>query len=288
MSQKAPFDVTVSEDSRVVDVRFYGVFSNTDWIHLHKDVPWIRMVRWFQDATDVYRLSIETDVPSWWGYDAGYDGGAFVLSLRRPPAMGNVKFPLEGLTVAVDAGHSSDTGAVGITGVAEREVNRDIAARLKKKLEADRARVVMIRSGDDDVPLYDRPKKAWAARADVLISVHNNALPDGENPFEKNGFGVYYYHPMALSLARDIHEAYQGMFGFGKNALKMTMRDDGLHWGNLALPRTPQMPSVLTESAYMIYPPEEWALQQPPFQEDCAEAMRQGLKTYVRRMRPTR
>jgi N-acetylmuramoyl-L-alanine amidase len=143
----------------------------------------------------------------------------------------------------------------------------------------------MMRKGDEPVPLYERPRKAWAARADILISIHNNALGDLENPLEKNGFGVYYFQPQALPLARAIHKAYQDLFQTGKNELKIFMKDDGLHWGNLALPRTPQMPAVLTESAYMIYPPEDWALRQPEFQADCAEAMRRGLIDYVKTKR---
>lgn len=282
MSQKAPFEVTPSNDLRRLEVRFFGTYSNTDWMHPQKDVPWIRQVRWFQDSSDVFRLSIETDPDSWWGYDARYEGNTFVLELRRPPPF-NPRFPLEGLVVAVDAGHSSDTGAIGITGSLEKDINLAIAERLKKKLETDRARVVMIRDGGAHVPLYDRPKLAWAARADVLFSVHNNALPEGENPLEKNGFGVYYFHSHSLPFAQEVYRSYQDMFLKGRNGLRVVMNDDGLHWGNLALPRTTQMPAVLTESAYMIYPPEEWALRQPTFQNDCAEAMKEGLKSYIKK-----
>ena len=288
MSQKAPFEVTVSEDLRRLDVFFYGAYSNTDWVHLHEDVPWIRQVRWSQDSTEVFHLSVDTDENSWWGYDARYEGNNFVLQLRRPPPMMNPKFPLQGLTIVVDAGHSPDTGAVGITGTLERDLNLSIAKRLKEKLEADKATVVMMRKGEEPVALYDRPRLAWAAKADLLVSIHNNALGEGENPLEKHGYGVYYFHPMSLPLAREIHEAYGDVFGKGRNALKVVEKDDGLHWGNLALPRTSQMPAVLTESAYMIYPPEEWWLRQPEFQGDCAEAIREGVKRYVRTVRPAK
>lgn len=288
MSQKAPFEVTPSNDLRRLEVRFFNTYSNTDWMHPQKDVPWIRQVRWFQDSSDVFRLSIDTDPETWWGYDARYEGNAFVLELRRPPLHFNPRFPLEGLTVAVDAGHSADTGAVGVTGTFEKDLNLAIAECLKKKLEADRAKVVMIREGNSHVWLYERPKLAWAARADVTISVHNNALPEGEDPFEKNGFGVYYFHPHSLGFAQEVYRAYQDMFLKGRNSLRFTMRDDGLHWGNLALPRTTQMPAILTESAYMITPSEEWALRQPSFQCDCAEVMKEGLKSFIKKRRGIR
>jgi N-acetylmuramoyl-L-alanine amidase len=53
----------------------------------------------------------------------------------------------------------------------------------------------------------------------------------------------------------------------------------------LALARTPQMPAVLTESAYMILPDEEAFLKTEKFQCECAEAMLRGLKDYARDMR---
>jgi N-acetylmuramoyl-L-alanine amidase len=287
MSQKAPFEVTTSDDMRRIEVRFFGTYSNTDWIHLSQEVPWIRQARWSQETSDVFLLSVDTD-KGWWGYDARYEGGSFVLEIRRPPPLPNPRYPLTGLTIAVDAGHSADNGSIGITGTLEKDLNRAIAECLKRKLELDRAQVVMIREGDAHVPLYDRPKLAWAAKADILVSVHNNALPEGEDPFEKNGFGVYYFHPHSLAFAEEVYRSYQERFLTGKNSVGARMRDDGLHWGNLALPRTTQMPAILTESAYMIFPPEEWWLRQPSFQCDCAEAMRVGLKRYARKARPQR
>jgi N-acetylmuramoyl-L-alanine amidase len=288
ISRRVPFQVSVEDDGRRVDVRFYGASSNTDWVHLSAVLPWVREVRWFQESADVYRLSVYTTEDSWWGHDARYENGSFVLELRRPPAMVNARFPLEGLTVAVDPGHLPDNGAIGITGSLEKDINLAIARRLASMLQADRARVVMVREGENPVALYDRPKIAWAARADVLVSVHNNALPEGDNPFEKNGYGVYYFNPRSLPFAREIYRAYAERFDTGRNAMRAVMRNDGLHWGNLALPRTPQMPAVLTESAYMIYPPEEWWLRQPAFQNDCAAAMLEGLRNYAKKMRPTR
>ena len=141
----------------------------------------------------------------------------------------------------------------------------------------------MLRNGSEHVALYDRPKAAWAAGGDILISVHNNALPEGSNPFERNGFGVYYYQPHGFGLANAIYNAYREQFG--REGASPRLRDDGLHYGNLALPRTPQMPSVLTESAYLILPEEEALLKTEKFQCDCADVTVRGLKRFVEEMR---
>jgi N-acetylmuramoyl-L-alanine amidase len=284
MDRKVPFEVVPAPDGETVDVSFFGAVSNTDWMHYPSTPGIISSLRWFQDETDVYRVRVHAKPGSWWGYDARYEGGFFVLELRRPPPLANPHFPLEGLTIVVDPGHASDRGSIGPTGFIEKDANLLVAQCLKKKLLEAKAQVVMIREADDHVYLYDRPKLAWLAKGDILISVHNNALPEGGNPFEKNGYSVYYFHPQSFELAREIHESYGNLLGRPTH-LRRALRDDGLHYGNLALARTPQMPAVLTESAYMILPDEEAFLKTEKFQCECAEAMLRGLKDYARDMR---
>jgi N-acetylmuramoyl-L-alanine amidase len=284
LGQKVPYKVNPSEDGSSIEVTLYGVSSNTDWIHYDSTGGVVQQVRWFQDSDDSFRLRVLTPPDSWWGYDARFDGSNFILELRSPPPLAKGGAVLKDLTIAVDAGHSSDIGSIGPTGLLEKDVNLAIAKCLEKKLAAEGAKVHMLREGTENVALYDRPKMAWKAKADILISVHNNALPDGSNPFEKNGYGVYYFHPQSFALAREIHKAYGEILGVDQKA-RSALRDDGLHYGNLALPRTAQMPSVLTESAYIIVPREEDLLKTEDFQCDCAEAMLRGLKRYVRRMR---
>jgi N-acetylmuramoyl-L-alanine amidase len=286
---KVPFEVRPSDDGRTIDVLFYGAVSDTDWIHYRGAGGAVRRLEWFQDDSDTYRLRAHLFPGRWWGYDARYEANGFALELRRPLANQRDPSSLAGLKVALDAGHSPDSGAVGPTELAEKDANRAISECLEKKLKREGAEVYMVRKGTENVTLYDRPKRAWAAKADVLISVHNNALPEGADPFERNGYGVYYFQPHSFALADRIHKAYGEIFERGRNARRppssATLRNDGLHYGNLALPRTTQMPSVLTESAYMIRPEEEALLKTERFQCDCADAMVLGLKHYVRDIR---
>jgi N-acetylmuramoyl-L-alanine amidase len=192
--------------------------------------------------------------------------------------------PLMGLKIALDAGHGiPDNGAIGATGYLERDANLALALNLKEKLLAKGADVFMIRTDDADVPLSDRPKIAWQNKADILISVHNNSLPYGGNPLIKHGFGVYYFTPMSLQLAKEVHTGYCQRF---ENASDFNLRDDGLYYDNLALTRSPQMPSILTETAYMIVPEEEAYLKDDKFRSACAEAIMNGIEQYARSMRP--
>ena len=289
MGTKIPFEVRPSEDGQMMDVLFFGAVSDTDWIHYRAPGGAVRRLAWYQDDSDTYRLRVYLHPGRWWGYDTRFENGGFVLELRRPLENRRAPSSLAGLKIALDPGHSEDPGAMGPTEFVEKDANLAIAACLEKKLRKAGAEVYMVRKGTESVALYDRPKRAWEARADFLISVHNNALPEGADPFERNGYGVYYFQPHSYALAERTYDAYGDIFGKTEGSRRSNsgarLRGDGLHYGNLALPRTTQMPSILTESAYIIFPKEEALLKTQGFQCDCAEAMVRGLRRYVRDIR---
>ncbi|MBV8164602.1 MAG: N-acetylmuramoyl-L-alanine amidase, partial [Candidatus Eremiobacteraeota bacterium] len=112
--------------------------------------------------------------------------------------------------------------------------------------------------------------------ADVLVSVHNNALPDGVDPFTHHGFSVYYYQPQSLELARAIHSAY---------ARDTSLPDYGLYYDNLALVRPTEEPAVLTESAFIMWPPEEMELRSPAFQDRLGATIADGIDRWANSMR---
>jgi len=283
LDQKIPFEIVSSDDSQWIDVSFFGAISNTDWINYDSSARTVDLIQWFQDNTDTFRLHIQLKQNSWWGYETRYEGNTFILELRSPPYRDRVSPVFKDITVAIDAGHSPDNGAIGPTGLLEKDVNMAIALSLEKKLLAEKGNVVMIRRENESPGLYERSLIARRAKADILISIHNNSLPEGQNPFERNGYGVYYFYPQSFSLSKEIHKSYGEVF---KNH-KISLRDDGLHYGNLVLTRTYQMPTVLTESAYMILPEQESLLKTKEFQSACAEAILTGLKRYISHMRPT-
>jgi N-acetylmuramoyl-L-alanine amidase len=139
-------------------------------------------------------------------------------------------------------------------------------------LEKEGAKVLMTRYGHENVPLYDRPKMAENWGADILISVHNNALSDGVNPFYNNGTSAYYYYPHSKALAEAIH----------KRMLKATgLPDHGLYYGNLVLTRYSSVPSVLIECAFMMIPEQEAMLKTNDFQRKCAGAIKDGIEDFL-------
>lgn len=144
---------------------------------------------------------------------------------------------------------------------------------MRKELEKKGVEVIMTREDMSDLPLYDRPKIARAADADLFISIHNNALPDGVNPFENNGVSTYYYHPHSIELARSIQS----------ELLKGTdLNDYGLYHGNLAVNRPTQYPAVLVECAFIILPEHEAMLKTEKFQKKVARSIRKGIEKFLK------
>ena len=148
-------------------------------------------------------------------------------------------------------------------------INLAIAKKLKEKLLSLGAAVQMTRNGDENVELADRPKLARDLGGDLFISIHNNAIADGEDPFgQPRGFSVYYYHRQSLPLAEAIHRSYL------KN---IQLPDEGLRYGDYMVARMAWMPAVLVESAYLILPRQEEMLNTPAFQEQLAGAISEGV-----------
>lgn len=279
LTRRIPFEIVPDISGNIIDVNLFGAISNTDWID-YSSAPAKIQLKWYQQDSETYKMRIQNE-SGFWGYDARYEGTEFVIELRKAPVLESTS-TLKGIKVAVDAGHSSDAGAVGTTGYLEKDANLELAYAVRDRLLAEGAEVFMVRKGTESVGLLDRPKIAWQARADLLVSIHNNALSEAKNPLIKNGYGVYYYHPVSFALAQEILNAYTEKIGVGNPSGPM-LRNDGLYYGNLALPRTTQMPSVLTESAYMIVPKEEALLKTREFRVLCADAITIGIKRYLKR-----
>src|SRR5579859_6748242 len=83
-------------------------------------------------------------------------------------------------TVVLDAGHGGvDPGAIGVTGAYEKEITLSTVELAAGLLEATRRyKIVLTRRDDEFIPLEDRVARARAARGDLFLSVHADAIPD--------------------------------------------------------------------------------------------------------------
>jgi N-acetylmuramoyl-L-alanine amidase len=270
LAERLPFQVLQDEHTLHIDV--FGATSQINFFQHGAVDPLVGHAEWRQLADRVFRVSTRLTEPVW-GYHTFFDqAGALVLRIRRPPRI-DTAAPLRNLLIVVDPGHGGEDRATrGPTGLTEADANLFISQRLRAQLQALGARVVMTRETDRTVPLAERPRMAADSGAHILYSVHNNAFPDGVNPWVNAGTSMYYYHPHSADLARLLqHEMLE----------ELGLRDIGYGRADLALVRPTWMPSVLSETMFMMIPEQEAALRDPAVQERIAAAHVRALQRFL-------
>lgn len=281
LEEPLPFRIEQRIDPAHATVWVYGLVSNVDWVETTIADPLIESVRWSQPLNGVFRLDVDLAGDQAWGWRAYREGTHLVVGFRHPPAaLADHWFrsPLHGIRIVVDPGHSPDPGAIGPTGLAEEDANLAISLELARILEERGAEVVLTRAtADSSLGLYDRTNLAIESGGEIFVSIHNNALPDGVNPFENNGTSVLYYHPQSEPLARAIQAELLPRTG---------LADHGVWYQNIAVGRMNEMPSVLVEGAFMMIPEQEALLRMAEFQRRIAEGVAAGIERFLREAAP--
>ena len=187
------------------------------------------------------------------------------------PGSGNGS--LAGKVIAIDPGHGgADPGAVGVTGLPEKEVVLDVSLRVADKLRAEGADVIMTRDTDVFIPLSGRVSIAEAAGADVYVSVHVNAHP---NP-QIGGTETYYFRNSANSSASFTLASHMQQ----ELVRTLGLRDIGVKDGNFLVIRQTSMPSVLLELGFLSNAQEESLMRTNDFRKNSADAIVRGLQNY--------
>ena len=219
--------------------------------------------------------------------------------------------------VAIDPGHGGrDSGAVGKFGTYEKDVVLQISRRLKKRVDkAKGMQAFLTRDSDKFLTLRQRIKKARAKHADLFISVHADANENNS----VTGSSVYILSEkgasseMAYWLAKNENQADVEMAGttldsnnkvLSQVLLDLTQSaaiDDsldlaqgvlselgtvnrlarkGVESANFGVLRSPDIPSLLIETAFISNPHEEKQLRTARYQKRIANAVYRGIRRY--------
>jgi N-acetylmuramoyl-L-alanine amidase len=220
------------------------------------------------------------------------------------------------ITIALDAGHGGeDPGARGPSGTKEKDITLAIAKKLKVKIDAEpNMRAVLIRDGDYFIPLNGRVMKARKLRADLFISIHADAFtrPEahGSSVFALSERGATSASARYLAkkenesdliggvslnvkdphLARTLLDLSQtaminDSLKLGKAVLGYMEKINDLHkhaveQAGFAVLKSPDIPSILVETAFLSNPGEERKLRDDAFQEKMAASILSGVKDY--------
>jgi len=212
--------------------------------------------------------------------------------------------------IVIDPGHGGrDPGAIGCSGLKEKDINLDIAKRLKKVLERQGVKVIMTRNKDTFVSLKNRIDIANQSGADFFISIHANA----NRSKRLRGFEIYYLPRQSDDIKRAQIAAKKNRLKFNNMSMDKTSKDlkvilwdmistenqaesirlakdisfgvdkeidtnnRGLKSANFYVLKYTQIPSILIEVGYISNPYEEKKLKDSHYRQDIVEALAKGI-----------
>ncbi|MEO6263737.1 MAG: N-acetylmuramoyl-L-alanine amidase [Luteimonas sp.] len=229
---------------------------------------------------------------------------------------------LRPLIIAIDAGHGGqDPGARGPGGSREKMITLSIARELARQVNATPGlKAYLTRDTDVFIPLTQRYQKARAAKADLFVSIHADSFT---NP-DANGSSVFVLSQRGASSQAARWLASQENAADLVGGVKLQGKDDTLasvlldlsqsatmkasedmanqvlgglkrlgrthkqeiERANFVVLRSPDVPSMLVETAFISNPEEERRLNDPRHQEQLARAILDGVNTYFTRQPP--
>ena len=272
--------ISVHEFNDRLELTFYYVNGFDENFSFDTLSPIVDSITWSQPAPDtlLFKIYFKKGTPLW-GHSYNFEDSNLLLDLIHKPALTPTKEqPLKGARILIDAGHSPRRavpydGAVGPTGYLEYEANLALANELKPLLEKVGATVIMTRHGNNRMGLQARYELALAQQAHIFVSLHYNALPETINPLSRaRGYSVYYNYPHSFQLAQAVYDSY---------TRNVPLPDNGMIANDvLFIPRIPQMPSILVESAYIILPEQEQMAKTADGRAPLVQALYEGILNF--------
>lgn len=220
------------------------------------------------------------------------------------------------IIIAIDAGHGGeDPGARGARGSREKDITLSIAKKLKEKIDAEpNMQAVLTRDSDFFIPLHDRVVKARAMQADLFISIHADAFTNpaarGSSVFalsEKGatsasarylakkenesdligGVSLKVKDPILAKTLLDLSQTatINDSLKLGKAVLGKIGDVNKLHKNHVeqagfAVLKSPDIPSILVETAFISNPEEERKLNDELYQMKLVSSILAGVKKY--------
>lgn len=229
---------------------------------------------------------------------------------------------LRPLIIAIDAGHGGqDPGARGANGSREKDITLEIARELARQVNATPGlKAYLTRDDDYFIPLAQRYQKARAAKADLFVSIHADAFTSpsasGSSVFVLTQRGASSQAARWLANQENAADLVGGvklqdmsntlasvLLDLSQSATMKASQDmaeqvlvglkrigkthkDHVESANFVVLRSPDVPSMLVETAFISNPDEERRLNDPKHQSQLARAILDGVTGYFSRQPP--
>ena len=236
-----------------------------------------------------------------------------------PPGRGGIN---RLVIVAIDPGHGGeDPGAIGPTGLREKDVVLQIARQLQERINARPGmRAMLTRDADFFVPLQERVNKARRVQADLFLSIHADAFitpqARGASVFALSDSGATSTAARWMAKRENASDAIGGInvaskdthvlralldmsttaqikdsLRVGREVLGNIGQVGKLHKGQVeqagfAVLKAPDIPSILVETAFISNPEEEAKLRDENYQAQLVKAVYTGIVRYFSRNPP--
>ena len=226
-----------------------------------------------------------------------------------------LKNKLKPLIIAIDSGHGgNDPGARGVAGTEEKDITFQISKKLEALVNAQQGmQAVMVRKGDYYVGLRERMKIAREAKAELFISIHADAvqdtlikgasiytlsthgasseaarwLADSENASDMVGVSLHDKEDDLASTLFDLtqKDTREESIVVANHVLRSftnisPLHKDTVQKADFMVLKSPDIPSILVETAFISNPSEEQNLLNSAFQNKIAKAIFKGLYDY--------
>lgn len=188
-------------------------------------------------------------------------------------------------TVVIDAGHGDqDPGKIGVNDALEKDVNLQIAKKIKKLLEKKKIKVIMTREDDTTLAregggsqkvqdMKARVELINETKPNLAVSIHQNSYPEES----VHGAQVFYFtHSAEGERAAGIMQ--KALLTVDPENSRQEKADDGYY-----LLRRTEAPTIIVECGFLSNREEAGKLVDKEYQKKVAEAVVQGIEEYVKK-----
>lgn len=207
--------------------------------------------------------------------------GLVMISKNLEKYVSSDKVQIKENTVIIDPGHGyPDPGKVGVNNVNEKDVNLEVAKKVKKKLKKKDIEVIMTREKDEMIcktesnnkkieDMKERVKLINETKPELVVSIHQNSYHEAAI----HGAQVFYYsHSTEGERAAKVMQ--EALLAFDKDNTRQAKANDTYY-----LLKKTQVPTIIVECGFLSNPEEADKLASEEYQKEVADAIVNGIVT---------